>query len=143
MEQALEETSLPVVEGPDQASAPPAPSQDVTPSTMVVEVGGRRVPVRVFDPAAKAPPRPPAAGAKASHAHQAGEVIAAPMQGTILQVMVEEGQHVDAGAVICILEAMKMENHVVSTREGTVASLPVSAGQVVDTGQTLAVIEEG
>ena len=55
----------------------------------------------------------------------------------------EEGQHVDAGAVICILEAMKMENHVVSTREGTVASLPVSAGQVVDTGQTLAVIDEG
>jgi acetyl-CoA/propionyl-CoA carboxylase biotin carboxyl carrier protein len=57
--------------------------------------------------------------------------------------MVEEGQHVEAGQVICILEAMKMENHIVSTREGTVASMPVSAGQVVDAGQTLAVIEEG
>jgi acetyl-CoA/propionyl-CoA carboxylase biotin carboxyl carrier protein len=143
VEQALEATTLPAFGEAGAPSAPPAPSQDVTPATMVVEVAGRRVPVRVFDPAAKAPPRPPATGAKASHAHHAGEVIAAPMQGTLLQVMVEEGQHVEAGAVICILEAMKMENHIVSTREGTVASLPVAAGQVVDTGQTLAVIEEG
>jgi biotin carboxyl carrier protein len=80
-------------------------------------------------------------GAKASHTHHAGDVIVAPMQGTILQVMVEEGQTIAAGDVVCILEAMKMENHIVATRDGTVATLPVSAGQVVDTGQTLAVIE--
>jgi acetyl-CoA/propionyl-CoA carboxylase biotin carboxyl carrier protein len=63
------------------------------------------------------------------------------MQGTILQVLVEEGQEIDAGDVVCILEAMKMENHIVATREGTITSLPVQPGQVVDTGETLAVIE--
>ena len=84
---------------------------------------------------------PPTTGARASHAHHAGDVISAPMQGTILQVMVEEGQTVASGDVVCILEAMKMENHIVATRDGTVSSLPISAGQVVDTGRTLAVIE--
>jgi acetyl-CoA/propionyl-CoA/long-chain acyl-CoA carboxylase, biotin carboxylase, biotin carboxyl carrier protein len=140
VEMALEKAELSVFEegrtGPGAGA-----SQDVAPSTIVVEVGGRRVSVRIFDPAAKGAPRPPVTGAKASHTHHAGDVIVAPMQGTILQVMVEEGQTIAAGDVVCILEAMKMENHIVATRDGTVATLPVSAGQVVDTGQTLAVIE--
>ena len=63
------------------------------------------------------------------------------MQGTILQVLVEPGQEVDAGQVVVILEAMKMENHIVASRDGVVSELPVQAGQVVETGQTLAVIE--
>ena len=140
VEQALGETELPTYEDRPQ---PPAAggSQEVTPSTVVVEVGGRRVPVRIFDPAAQGPPKPPITGAKASHAHHAGDVLSAPMQGTILQVMVEEGQEIAAGDVVCILEAMKMENHIVATRDGVVTNLAVQAGQVVDTGQTLAVIE--
>jgi acetyl-CoA/propionyl-CoA carboxylase biotin carboxyl carrier protein len=63
------------------------------------------------------------------------------MQGTILKVLVEKGQEIRAGEVVCILEAMKMENHIVSTRDGEVTDLPIRAGQVVDTGQTLAVID--
>jgi acetyl-CoA/propionyl-CoA carboxylase biotin carboxyl carrier protein len=63
------------------------------------------------------------------------------MQGTILQVMVEEGQELSAGDVICILEAMKMENHIAAPRDGRVADLPVRAGQVVETNQTIAVID--
>jgi acetyl-CoA/propionyl-CoA carboxylase biotin carboxyl carrier protein len=142
VEMALERTELPVFGQAERAAAvAPEASQEVSPSTIVVEIGGKRVPVRIFDPAAKGPPAPPAAGAKAHHAHHAGDVISAPMQGTILQVLVEEGQTVAAGDVLCILEAMKMENHIVATREGTISSLPISAGQVVDTGQTLAVIE--
>jgi len=70
----------------------------------------------------------------------AGDTIAAPMQGTILQVLVEQGQEVEAGQVVVILEAMKMENHIASPREGVIAELPVQAGQVVETGQTIAVI---
>jgi biotin carboxyl carrier protein len=62
------------------------------------------------------------------------------MQGTILQVLVEEGQEIEAGQVVVILEAMKMENHIAAPREGVIAELPVSAGQVVETGQTIAVI---
>jgi biotin carboxyl carrier protein len=63
------------------------------------------------------------------------------MQGTILQVLVEEGQEVEAGQVVVILEAMKMENHIAAPRDGAIAELPVQRGQVVETGQTLAVIE--
>jgi acetyl-CoA/propionyl-CoA carboxylase biotin carboxyl carrier protein len=140
VEQALAEAELPRFEEPVEPQVAGA-SQDVSASTLVVEVGGKRVPVRIFDPAAKSPPRPPVTGAKASHAHHAGDVLTAPMQGTILQVLVEEGQEIDAGDVVCILEAMKMENHIVATREGTITSLPVQPGQVVDTGETLAVIE--
>ena len=63
------------------------------------------------------------------------------MQGTIVKVLVEKGQPIQAGDVVCILEAMKMENHIASTRDGEVTDLPIRAGQVVETGQTLAVID--
>ena len=72
--------------------------------------------------------------------HVHGEILA-PMQGTIVKVLVEKGQEVRPGDVICILEAMKMENHVPSTRDGEVTDLPIHAGQVVETGQVLAVID--
>ena len=72
--------------------------------------------------------------------HVHGE-IRAPMQGTILKVLVEKGQEIRAGEVVCILEAMKMENHIASTRDGEVTELPIRAGQVVETGQMLAVID--
>jgi biotin carboxyl carrier protein len=63
------------------------------------------------------------------------------MQGTIVKVLVEKGQDVRAGDVVCILEAMKMENHIAVTREGSVTDLPIRAGQVVETDQVLAVID--
>jgi acetyl-CoA/propionyl-CoA carboxylase, biotin carboxylase, biotin carboxyl carrier protein len=139
VEEALAGTRLPEFE---QAGTPSPPAAgEVAPTTIVVEVGGKRIPVRIFDPAARSAPKAPEAGARAGHGHPAGDVIAAPMQGTILQVLVEEGQEVAAGAVVCILEAMKMENHIVATRDGTVAELSVKAGQVVDSGQALVVIE--
>jgi biotin carboxyl carrier protein len=56
-------------------------------------------------------------------------------------VLVEKGQDIRAGEVICILEAMKMENHIAATRDGEVTDLPIRAGQVVETGQVLAVID--
>jgi acetyl-CoA/propionyl-CoA carboxylase biotin carboxyl carrier protein len=63
------------------------------------------------------------------------------MQGTILTVLVEEGQEIGAGDVVCVLEAMKMENHIAATLDGTVALVSVKAGDVVQTGQTLVAIE--
>ncbi|HEX2069301.1 MAG TPA: biotin/lipoyl-containing protein, partial [Actinomycetota bacterium] len=112
------------------------------PAHIVVELDGRRVPVAIWDDLRQPPPPP----ASSSHGHAttaAGDVIAAPMQGTILQVVVEEGQEVAAGDTLCILEAMKMENHIVATRDGTVAEVAVSKGDVVETGQALVVIEQG
>jgi acetyl-CoA/propionyl-CoA carboxylase biotin carboxyl carrier protein len=63
------------------------------------------------------------------------------MQGTILQVMVERGQHVAAGDTVCILEAMKMENHIAAHRNGTVTEVVISKGDVVETGQRMVTIE--
>jgi len=109
------------------------------PLHLVVEVDGHRVPVKVWGDEVRTPPPAPAAGA-AGH-HGGAGVIAAPMQGTILEVKVAEGQQVAAGEVVAILEAMKMENHIAATVEGTVAEIVVSKGQAVETGQPLVVIE--
>ena len=68
------------------------------------------------------------------------EVLAAPMQGTIVKVLVQVGQSVQAGDAICVLEAMKMENSILAHTAGTVEELNVEAGQSVETGAPLATI---
>jgi acetyl-CoA/propionyl-CoA carboxylase biotin carboxyl carrier protein len=72
----------------------------------------------------------------------ASGAITAEMQGTVLSVAVEPGDEVAAGDVVCVLEAMKMENDVVASTGGTVASVPVAEGDSVDMGDTLVVLEE-
>jgi acetyl-CoA/propionyl-CoA carboxylase biotin carboxyl carrier protein len=64
------------------------------------------------------------------------------MQGTVLAVEVAEGDEVSAGQVICIVEAMKMENELTAHREGTVTELSVEPGQAVTIGQVICVISE-
>jgi len=68
--------------------------------------------------------------------------ITAEMQGTILSTKVAPGDDIAAGDVVCVLEAMKMENDVVASAGGTVASVPVAEGDSVDMGDTLVVLEE-
>jgi len=63
------------------------------------------------------------------------------MQGTILSIAVEVGDTVSSGDVVCVLEAMKMENDVVAASGGTVAEIAVSEGDSVDMGDTLLVLE--
>ena len=63
------------------------------------------------------------------------------MQGTVLAVPVADGDEVEAGHVICIVEAMKMENEVHAHRAGTVRNLSVEPGQPVTTGQVICTIE--
>lgn len=90
-------------------------------------------------PAAAAPaaaaPAVPAAAALA-----AGEAVKSPMPGNVLKINVTVGQKVAEGDVLLILEAMKMENEVVSTKAGTVAQIAVAQGAVVETGTPLVVI---
>lgn len=86
---------------------------------------------------------PAAAAAPAPAAQQAvaqGEVVKSPMPGNILQIKVTQGQKVNEGDVLIILEAMKMENEIVSTKTGTVAQILTSKGSVVETGSALVVI---
>jgi acetyl-CoA/propionyl-CoA/long-chain acyl-CoA carboxylase, biotin carboxylase, biotin carboxyl carrier protein len=139
VEEALAAGGLKVPE--ENASVPRAGPPPSGPIRMLVEVNGRRVPVNVWGDEVRVPPRPPTMSSHGHAGEGAGEVIAAPMQGTILQVLVEAGQEVEAGQTVCILEAMKMENHIVATREGKVMDVAVSKGDVVDTGQPLAVLE--
>ena len=84
---------------------------------------------------AAAPAAAPAAGALA-----AGEVITSPMPGNILKINVTQGQKVNEGDVLIVLEAMKMENEISATKSGTVAQISVTKGAVVETGTPLVVI---
>jgi biotin carboxyl carrier protein len=71
----------------------------------------------------------------------AREVIEAPLPGKIVRVEVTVGNTVEEGGVVCIIEAMKMENPILSPAKASVVEVAVSAGQVVKTGQKLVVIE--
>ena len=86
-------------------------------------------------PVAAAPAAAPAAGALA-----AGEVITSPMPGNILKINVTQGQKVNEGDVLIVLEALKMENEISATKSGTVAQINVTKGAVVETGTPLVVI---
>ena len=91
--------------------------------------------------AAPAPVAAPAAApAPAAAAPVAGEAVTAPMPGNILKVNVTAGQAVKSGDVLCILEAMKMENEIMAPKDGTVTQVLVSKGNTVDTGAPLVVI---
>ena len=80
----------------------------------------------------------PAAPAGASLA--AGEVVKSPLPGNILKINVTQGQKVNEGDVLLVLEAMKMENEIVATKSGTVAQIVTAKGAVVETGAPLVVI---
>ncbi|MDT7798593.1 MAG: acetyl-CoA/propionyl-CoA carboxylase, biotin carboxylase, biotin carboxyl carrier protein [Actinomycetota bacterium] len=127
---------------PDVEAADEQPRQNV-----VVEVGGRRLEVSLpggfalegggggrGGTAVKAKPRKRAGGGKAA---VSGDAVTAPMQGTIVKVAVEEGQTVEAGDLVVVLEAMKMENPVTAHKAGTVTGLSVEVGAAVTQGTQL------
>jgi acetyl-CoA/propionyl-CoA carboxylase biotin carboxyl carrier protein len=120
-----------------------------------VEVSGRRFDVKVIGPpgaaangALAAPGAGPAMAPKPKRRESAaaggggggGDQLSSPIQGTVLKVAVEQGAQVDAGALICVIEAMKMENEITAHKAGTVKELPIAVGAAVATGDTLAVI---
>ena len=96
-----------------------------------------------YAPAAPAPVERvivPAAAPAAAAAPTDGTCVKAPMPGTILKVHVTPGQAVKAGDVLCILEAMKMENEIMAPKAGTVTQVVTSKGASVNTGDALVVI---
>ena len=100
-------------------------------NTLYLEWNGELHPVTRFDPIA---------AAEASHAHQGG--LTAPMNGSIVRVLVEVGQTVEAGAALVVLEAMKMEHSIRAQHAGTVKALYCGEGDMVSEGTALVELEE-
>ncbi|WP_038683707.1 acetyl/propionyl/methylcrotonyl-CoA carboxylase subunit alpha [Rubrobacter radiotolerans] len=133
--------------------APPAeaasdPEREVR--EVEVEVNGRRFEVRLFGEVgtfggsggngrAQAPVR--RGGGERRRASVSEGTVAAPMQGTIVKVLVEEGDSVEADQAVCVLEAMKMESEVRSQKAGTVSEVHVGAGETVKGGAPLVSVE--
>jgi acetyl-CoA/propionyl-CoA carboxylase biotin carboxyl carrier protein len=107
-----------------------------------VEVDGRRFEVKVLEPE---PPWVALARSRAERRRSSGgaadEEVVSPIQGTVIAVKVAEGDEVTVGQVLCIVEAMKMENEVAAHRAGTIVAVAVAAGQPVTTGQTICTID--
>jgi acetyl-CoA/propionyl-CoA carboxylase biotin carboxyl carrier protein len=122
-----------------------APTGRVRERLLDVEVDSRRFAVKLLrsEPphAELARRRRERSGRRAHHA-AAREAVVSPMQGTVLAVEVAEGDEVRAGQVLCVVEAMKMENEITAHRHGTVTALSVAAGEPVKTGQVICVVAE-
>ena len=116
---------------------------------VTAEVNGRRVTVALWvqEGGDDGLPRPHSTAAKPRRQHHSGVLVSGsgtvtvPMQGTIVKVSVEEGQEIEVGQTIVILEAMKMENSVTAEKAGVVKSIKVAAGDSVSAGDVVAVIE--
>jgi acetyl-CoA/propionyl-CoA carboxylase, biotin carboxylase, biotin carboxyl carrier protein len=115
------------------------------PRTVGVELDGRRYDVRLLRPepphAELARRRRERVGAGGQHA-AARDAVVSPMQGTVLAVEVAEGDEVGEGQVICVVEAMKMENEITAHRHGLVTALTVAPGEPVATGQVICVVAQ-
>ena len=111
-----------------------------TPYDVTVDEAGASAPAPFAAapaPAAK-PAAAPAPAAKPAASGAEGAVkVEAPMPGTILDVKTSVGASVKSGDVLCILEAMKMENDIVAPADGTVASIAVNKGDSVEAGQII------
>jgi acetyl-CoA/propionyl-CoA carboxylase, biotin carboxylase, biotin carboxyl carrier protein len=146
--------------------APPAAPDDVgeqieqIEQTYAVEVSGKRFDVRVVGPPFATGPSPTGgggaaasngaapAGAKAPKRKQrkssgsggGADVLPSPLQGNMWKVLVKQGDTVQEGQLLCIIEAMKMENEITAHKAGTIAELPIAEGQPIQAGAPIATI---
>jgi acetyl-CoA/propionyl-CoA carboxylase biotin carboxyl carrier protein len=152
----LKSLAPPKVEQPASDSDEEEPTVANVEQSYTVEVSGKRFEVKVIGPPfagagavngsghAGAPPgaRRPARRSEraAASAGGGGDTLSSPLQGTVLRVAVEKGAAVEEGALVAVIEAMKMENEITAHKSGTVVELPIAVGASVATGDTLAVI---
>ena len=129
----------------DKGEAPADLDQPTVKREMSVEVDGKRFAVSMWvpDPSAAqvaGAPRRRQSRSGSSGGSGSGQVTV-PMQGTIVKVLVEVGDTVEAGDPICVLEAMKMENSIAAEKAGTVTEVRISVGDSVGGGDVVAVVE--
>ena len=121
-------------------------SEGLVEKSTVVEVNGKRFDVKVWVPpvggtAQTAQKTRSASRGASQSAGAASGTITAPMQGTVIKVLVTEGQNVAQGDAVLVLEAMKMENQIQADKAGTVSKINCKAGDTVGSGDVLLVIE--
>jgi acetyl-CoA/propionyl-CoA carboxylase, biotin carboxylase, biotin carboxyl carrier protein len=155
----LKTLAFPAEEGPAGAEADE--TGEAVQQSYTVEVSGKRFDVTVFGPpiqplaagavngavpgttpagAAAASRRAPRRGERGRGGGGSGDTLSSPLQGTVLKVAVEQGAEVEEGALVAVIEAMKMENEITAHKTGVVSQLPIAVGASVATGDTLAVI---
>jgi acetyl-CoA/propionyl-CoA/long-chain acyl-CoA carboxylase, biotin carboxylase, biotin carboxyl carrier protein len=130
---------------PEEAVTARAPAGPAREQVLRVELDSRRYEVKVMRPepphAELARRRRDRAGVGAGHG-AAREAVVSPMQGTVLAVEVSEGDEVREGQVICVVEAMKMENEITAHRAGQITGLTVAPGEPVKTGQVICTVAQ-
>jgi acetyl-CoA/propionyl-CoA carboxylase biotin carboxyl carrier protein len=148
----MEDTDWLKSTAPEEAAAP-EPSEEgaeIVTRDYKVEVSGKLFDVKVIGEAGAGAAAAPAGGGKkppkrdraaAGGSASSSEALPSPLQGTILKVAVAEGAEVSEGDLICVIEAMKMENEITAHRAGKVTELPISDGASVTSGDLLAKIE--
>ncbi|MFT4034220.1 MAG: acetyl-CoA carboxylase biotin carboxylase subunit [Patulibacter sp.] len=144
-----------LLEDPDwlASTAPAEPVAPVDPDESeqvehdyTVEVGGRRVAVKLFAPpiaaggAVAAAAGPKKKREKRKSAGASGDDVVSPLQGNMWKVVVEEGATVEEGQLLCIIEAMKMENEVKAHKAGTIKTLAAKEGEPINSGDLIATI---
>ncbi|HEX4482828.1 MAG TPA: acetyl-CoA carboxylase biotin carboxylase subunit [Solirubrobacteraceae bacterium] len=120
--------------------------------TYAVEVSGKRFDVRVVGPpfaggggaasngAAPAGAKAPKRSARKSSAGGGADLLTAPLQGNMWKVLVKQGDTVEEGQLLCIIEAMKMENEITAHKAGVIAELPIVEGEPIQAGAPIATI---
>ncbi len=106
-----------------------------------VEVNGKLFRVRVYSDEKTEAGKPRRKGGRAHRASATEGAVVAPMQGTIVKVLVEEGQEVAADEPVCVLEAMKMESEIRAPKDGVVSEVFVQSGQSVRSGDNLVLLD--
>jgi acetyl-CoA/propionyl-CoA carboxylase biotin carboxyl carrier protein len=128
------------IPAPGRRTAAAGGSARIVDAATTVEVDGRRYEVR------RLVPEPPwlelarRRRERSTSGAGGGETVVSPMQGTVLAVEVADGDTVAAGQVLCVVEAMKMENEITAHHDGVVTELSVSAGDAVQSGQVICVV---
>ena len=115
---------------------------DVTVNGATYEVESENAPIAAPAPQPAAAPvqAAPAAAAPAAKPAGAGEKVASPLPGVIIEISVKEGQQVKAGQKVAILEAMKMENEIPAPKDGTITEIHVHKGDTLQEGDPVVTI---